>query len=51
MRKERNPEQIFKKVNDMIHSEILERHHIYAVDGSKNKLLKGKDNHPCFIII
>ena len=43
--REKLPEQTFKKVNDMIHSEILERNHIYAVDGSKVKMLKGKEKY------
>ena len=35
------PIHTFKKLNDNVHRDVLGKNHIYAVDGSKVRMLKG----------
>jgi hypothetical protein len=39
------PVNTFKKINSKLHSELLDKNNIYAVDGSKVKMLQGKTKY------
>ena len=39
------PTNMFKEINTSLHSDILKKNNIFAVDGSKVKMLKGKEKY------
>ena len=43
--RDRVPIHTFKKLNDRVHEEVLRKNHIYAIDGSKVRMLKGKEKY------
>jgi hypothetical protein len=43
--RKKSPDSVFKDINSSLHSDILQKNNIFAIDGSKVKMLKGKEKY------